>query len=85
MAIWNILWRLGIFNDHLVHFEFIWYIFPFLVSCTKKNLATLFQNKRTFGIQLVDTICFGWGDSSSSFLDRLRSHVAAGASEWLGL
>jgi hypothetical protein len=24
-----------------VHFVFIWYIFPVLVSCTKKNLATL--------------------------------------------
>jgi hypothetical protein len=33
--------RLGIFYDHLVHFVFIWYIFPFLVSSTKKNLATL--------------------------------------------
>jgi hypothetical protein len=35
MAIWNILW---LFHDHLVHFVFI---FPVLVSCTKKNLATL--------------------------------------------
>jgi hypothetical protein len=68
MAIWNILWRFGIFYDHLVHFVFIWYIlysfgtfcihlvhfvfiwyilylfgtfFRVLVSCTKKNLATL--------------------------------------------
>jgi hypothetical protein len=31
----------GIFYDHLVHFVLIWYIFPVLVSCTKKNLATL--------------------------------------------
>jgi hypothetical protein len=37
-AIWNIL---RIFYDHLVHFVFIWYIFPVLVSCTSKNLATL--------------------------------------------
>jgi hypothetical protein len=29
-----------IFN-HLVHFVLNWYIFPVLVSCTKKNLATL--------------------------------------------
>jgi hypothetical protein len=43
-----ILWPFGIFYDHLVHFVFIWYVlcsfgtfFPFLVSCTKKNLATL--------------------------------------------
>jgi hypothetical protein len=43
-AIWNILWRFGIVYDHLVHFVFILYsfIFPVLVSCTKKNLATLF-------------------------------------------
>jgi hypothetical protein len=40
-AIWNILVTFGIFYDHLVHFLFIWYIFPVLVSCAKKNLATL--------------------------------------------
>jgi hypothetical protein len=41
--------NVGIFYGHLeyfmyrhfVHFVLIWYIFPFLVSCTKKNLATL--------------------------------------------
>jgi hypothetical protein len=27
MAIWNILWRFGIFYDNLVYFVFIWYIF----------------------------------------------------------
>jgi hypothetical protein len=27
MAIRNSLWSFGIFNDHLVHFVFIWYIF----------------------------------------------------------
>jgi hypothetical protein len=27
MAIWNILRAFWIFYDHLVHFEFIWYIF----------------------------------------------------------
>jgi hypothetical protein len=46
MAIWNILWRFGIFYDHLVHFVFIWYIFPVLVSCAEKNLATLVPRKR---------------------------------------
>jgi hypothetical protein len=40
-AIWNILWTFGIFNDHFVQFVLIWYIFLVLVSCTKKNLATL--------------------------------------------
>jgi hypothetical protein len=39
IAIWSILRTFGIFHDHLVHFVFIWYIFPVLVSCTKKNLA----------------------------------------------
>jgi hypothetical protein len=33
MAILNISWRyIGIFCVHLVHFVFIWYIFPVLVS-----------------------------------------------------
>jgi hypothetical protein len=50
LAIWYILWPFGIFYDHLVHtyilsplgiFCSVWYIFPFLVWCTKKNLATL--------------------------------------------
>jgi hypothetical protein len=29
------------FCGHLVYFVVIWYISPILVSCTKKNLATL--------------------------------------------
>jgi hypothetical protein len=41
MAVWNILQTFGIFYDRLVHFVFIWYIFPVLVPCTAKNLATL--------------------------------------------
>jgi hypothetical protein len=41
MSTWNIYWRFGILYDHLVHFEFIWHIFPVLVSRAKKNLATL--------------------------------------------
>jgi hypothetical protein len=41
LAIWNILQTLGKFYVHLVHFVFIWYIFPVLVSCTMKYLATL--------------------------------------------
>jgi hypothetical protein len=41
MAIWNILRTFGTFYDHLVHFVFVWYIFPVLVSWTNKNLATL--------------------------------------------
>jgi hypothetical protein len=38
---WYILWSFGIFYDHLVYFIAIRYIFPVLVSCTNKNLATL--------------------------------------------
>jgi hypothetical protein len=41
MAVWNILRTFGIFYEILVHFVLIWYIFPVLVYCTKKNLATL--------------------------------------------
>jgi hypothetical protein len=33
--------QIGKFNGHLVQFVVIWYIFPILVCCTKKNLATL--------------------------------------------
>jgi nitrogen fixation/metabolism regulation signal transduction histidine kinase len=44
VAIWNFLWWFGIVYDHLVHFVSIWYVFPVLVSCTKKNLATLTKN-----------------------------------------
>jgi hypothetical protein len=33
----------GIFYGHLAYFVAIWYIFPVLVCCTKKNLATLVE------------------------------------------
>jgi hypothetical protein len=46
---WYILWPFGLFYGHLsilygllVYFMVIWYIFPVLVSFSKKNLATLF-------------------------------------------
>jgi hypothetical protein len=41
MAICSILKPFGIFYSHLVYFMVIWYIFAVLVSCSKKNLATL--------------------------------------------
>jgi hypothetical protein len=47
MAVWNILRPSGIcfyvwqFGNVVV----IWYNFPFLVYCTKKNLATLLNNE----------------------------------------
>jgi hypothetical protein len=40
-AIWNILRIFGIFYDHLVHLCSFGTLFQVLVSCTKKNLATL--------------------------------------------
>jgi hypothetical protein len=43
MGISNILLTFGIFSDNLVQFVFFWYIFPVLVSCTKKNLASTHQ------------------------------------------
>jgi hypothetical protein len=41
-AIRNILRTYGIFYGHIIYFVAIWYIFPVLVCCTKKNLATLY-------------------------------------------
>jgi hypothetical protein len=37
MAVWNILRTFGILFGHLLHFVFIWYMFPVLVSCNKKT------------------------------------------------
>jgi hypothetical protein len=41
MAIRPIVRLFGIVFGHLVYLMAIWYIFPFLVCYTKKNLATL--------------------------------------------
>jgi hypothetical protein len=41
IAIWDILRPFCIFCGHLGYLMVIWYIFPVLVCCTKKNLATL--------------------------------------------
>jgi hypothetical protein len=40
---WVLQWKmlLHIFYGHFVYFMVIWYIFPVLVFCTKKNLSTL--------------------------------------------
>jgi hypothetical protein len=45
MVIWSISWPSGIFYDFVVYFKVIWYILPALVSCSKKNLATLAKKK----------------------------------------
>jgi hypothetical protein len=38
----------GLLYCHLVYFIAIWYIFPILVCCAKKNLATLNASTRIF-------------------------------------
>jgi hypothetical protein len=46
IAIWNIYRHLGYFMTiWYAHLVFIWYIFPVLVSCTMKNLATLLASR----------------------------------------
>jgi hypothetical protein len=44
MAILSNIRPNGIFLGHLVHFVVIWFIFPVLVSCGEKNLATQLQS-----------------------------------------
>jgi hypothetical protein len=46
LAIRNILRTFRKCYARLIHFVLIWYIFPTLVSRTKKNLATLAENPR---------------------------------------
>jgi hypothetical protein len=48
MAIWNILRTFPIFYDHLAHFELI---FCGLISCTKKNLATLHTLEKLLSVE----------------------------------
>jgi hypothetical protein len=47
-VIWHILRPFGIFCGHLAYLMVIWYIFPILVCCTKKNLATLLEQDDGF-------------------------------------
>jgi hypothetical protein len=83
MAIGNILRTFGIVYNHLVHFVFIWYIFPVLVSCTNKNLATLgpeevLENVFTYaenvcrGADLVEVV------GHEEAVQRVRDEVAVG-------
>jgi hypothetical protein len=44
-TILSILRLNGILCGYLVHLVVIWYIFPVLVYCTEKNLATLPQSR----------------------------------------
>jgi hypothetical protein len=51
MVVWNILRPGGIFYGHFV----IWLIFPVLVNCITKNLATLIH-KMTPGLYIQEKL-----------------------------
>jgi hypothetical protein len=46
MDTWSILRSFVIFYLHLGKLVVIWYLFPVLVFCTKKNLATLISSEK---------------------------------------
>jgi hypothetical protein len=75
MAIWNILWRLGIFYDHLVHFEIIWYTFS--------GFGIMYQEKS--GNPVVESMaarrCSPRAKHSLAYLPRL-AHYYAVTSFW---
>jgi hypothetical protein len=76
MAIWSILWRFGIFCDHLVHFVFIRFIFPVLVSCTKKNLATLVEKQKSKCENIFCAkICFPPCEKAGMYVCILRGRI----------
>jgi hypothetical protein len=68
IAIWFIIRPFGIFCGHLVYFMVIWYIFPVLVCCTKKKLATLVQKR------IVDSMCFRSDVMNKSYKISLAMH-----------
>jgi hypothetical protein len=51
LAVRSILWPSGIFYGFLVYLKVNWYILPVLVSCSKKNLATLFGSETSLRTQ----------------------------------
>jgi hypothetical protein len=78
MVIWNILWSFGIFCGHLVYLMAMWNIlwafgifvvFPFLVCCTKKNLATLVAEE---GLHMVE---FSLNNSCKSGTAKICTYV----------
>jgi hypothetical protein len=46
VVIWSTLRPFGKYLDRLVYFLAIWFIFPVLVCCAEKNLATLLTRRR---------------------------------------
>jgi hypothetical protein len=58
MTIWSYLRPFGIFRGNLVNFIVIWYIFPILVCCTKKNLATVNLHNSDINEQLDSPLTY---------------------------
>jgi hypothetical protein len=58
-AIWYILWPFNMFYSHFTYFVEIRYIFPVLVCCAKKNLATLslLNSRRHFSKDIEPSSC----------------------------
>jgi hypothetical protein len=52
MAVWYILYSLG-------NLKVIWYNFPVLVCCVKKNLATLHRKKYYLSLHKFESRCKG--------------------------
>jgi hypothetical protein len=61
VVIWYILWPFALFYVHLVYFMVIQYIFPILVCCTMKNLATLGQTDTVLKGCLLVIAGESWG------------------------
>jgi hypothetical protein len=54
MVIWSILRPFGVFYDHLVHFVFIWYIFPaFGIMYQEKSGNPDLKSKSAFKTRLA--------------------------------
>jgi hypothetical protein len=53
MTMWSILQPFRRFCGHLLSLIVIWYIFPVLVRCTKKNLATLARRRQITSVHRV--------------------------------
>jgi hypothetical protein len=57
---WYILWTFGLFCSHLVYFMVIWYIFPVLLCCTKKNLATPVVKVEKIHLRIYLYVDYAW-------------------------
>jgi hypothetical protein len=69
----------GLFYGHLVYVMVVWYIFPVLVYCTKKNLATPVVSERPFcnmQTALARTLSrVKWERTSKLYSFRMRTFV----------